>query len=163
MLEFNVTFDYDIDAGALREHNKLAPYVVLAERIRERNVTIIPERELEQNEYADLKAYIETFNNFSYTILTREKLELNTKRIAGLSYDFAVDNSKIMFDLGYTSAQKQVAVREVVDAFKEIEQELRMFSYYDVFTMLDSIVRSEPLLTEARLTQYKTTLAGILA
>jgi len=98
-----------------------------------------------------------------YAVVTKSKLIDYTEAIAELSLDFASENSEIMYNLSYDIAQKQAAVRTVVDAFKEIETELRMFSYYDVFTMLDNITRSEPLLTDSRINSYKASLAGILA
>lgn len=97
-----------------------------------------------------------------YSVVTRTRLLDNDEKIKSLTLDFAVENSEIMTALNYTTEQKAAQVRIVVDAFKPISEELHMYSYYEVFNMLDNIVRSEPLLTDERINSYKISLAGIL-
>lgn len=98
----------------------------------------------------------------SYEHDMARKLKANTNFFLSMLVDFAAENSKIMNDLGYDSTQKALAVANARTEMTPIREAVMDMDYYSVWGLFDAVTRSNPLLTEERISKNKADLYAFI-
>ena len=97
----------------------------------------------------------------------KNKLVAINNFIQDLTLDFAAENSEILYTLvvagNITSVEKEAHVVACRAALKPAHDCFSMFSYPEGLAAIDAVVRDSVLLTDPRLTGYKSTIQAFLA